>query len=265
MHRFLLKILMTYCMLFPSLVVADPNDDEIIFDDESEETEKPKGETEDAETPPAKRAPVEQVVERITDEQGLLRSMDEYDTHLPYEKMRKNIPKFHIDAALGPAIGMFGLSSHAGPAVQIAGLWRTWRYFGWGAVFDAQFLMSKGVSRPGFAPAIVGKFFIPLRRRHYLTPQDSWEIGVQLASGYIEQGLVHSNLKWVANGVLLSIGLDLSYWYTTYVRFFGRMELISPFWVDLCEESSALRHCETQERFDGRMITFLAGVSFAIW
>ena len=93
------KIIFLYCMLFalPGLAVAT-DDEEIIFDDEEGENKKP-GDKEDEEEPPAKPAPVEQVVEHTTDEQGLLRNMDEYDSHLPYEKMRKDIPKFHIDAA----------------------------------------------------------------------------------------------------------------------------------------------------------------------
>lgn len=247
----------------PMVAAAAPDDGEIVFDEE--EGEKNKPESEEQETQSEKPAPVNQVVEHTADEQGLLRSMDEYDAQAPYEKMRKNIPKFHVDAAFGPAIGIAGLSSHAGPAIRLAGLWRIGRYFGWGVAFDTQFLMGKGVSRPGFSPALTAKFFIPLRRRHYLTPKESWEIGLQAAAGYIEQGLVRDNLKWVAQGIYLNAAMDLSYWYTTNMRFFGRVEFASPFWTELCEESSATRHCETRERFDGRMLAILAGVSFAIF
>lgn len=238
------------------------DEDEIVFDDENGE---PTGEEEEMIVEEEKPAPVPQRVEQINDEQGLMRSMDEYDAHLPYEKMRKDIPRFHFDAAVGPAIGLGGLASHAGPAIRLSGLWRSWRYFAWGVALDAQFLMSKGVSRPGFAPALEGKFLIPLKRRHYLTPQNSWEIGIGFAAGYVNQSLMINNQKWQADGVHLRGALDFSYWYTSYMRLYGRVEFAAPFWLSLCEESAAVKHCETRDRFDGKTLAFLGGVGFVIW
>lgn len=253
--------LLIFLMFAPTRAHAmGKEDDELVFDDE----EKPKNE-EGQEEDLAKPAPVPQRVEQVSDEQGLLRSMDEYDAHLPYEKLRKDVPNFHFDAAAGPVVGISGLSSHVGPGIRLSGIWRTWRYFGWGAAFDTQFLMGEGVSRPGFAPALVLKFFIPLKRRHDLGPRESWEIGLDLAGGYITQGLVREDLKWIAEGVHLRAGVDFSYWYTDYMRLFGRLEFAAPFWTDLCEESSAIRHCEIRERFDGKTLAFLAGIGFVIW
>ncbi len=244
---------------------AAGDDEELVMDDDPAEGE---GETdepgEDPDGTPA--APVPQRVEQVSDGQGLLTSVDHYDADSHLARLRLTVPRFQIEGALGPAIGLGDLASHTGPEVQISGLWRPWRYFAFGASFAGTLLMHQGLAHSGYAPMIDLHVLIPLARpAASLTPEKSWELGLFTRAGWVSQGVLVDTLKQRADGVHLAVGVTVYYWISATARVFGRLEVAFPRWTGLCEESASSRHCAVDPDFSGQLVLLSGGVSLAVW
>ncbi len=241
-----------------------PGDDEepVMMDDEEEPAKDPADGDDTADATPVA---VPQKVEQVSDGGGLMRSSDEYDTDRYDLKLLKDVPGFQIEGVFGPGVGIGDLASHMGPQIHVTGLFRPWRHFAVGASFLGSMLFNKGVVYSGFAPVVDLRVLIPLPRKHRLTPEKSWEIGVFSRAGYISQGVLIDTVKQRATGVYLSAGAVLYYWLSDSMRLFGQVEVSFPQWTALCEESSAARHCAASPDFTGKVLILVGGISFVVW
>ncbi len=235
------------------------NDEEIIMDDDPETT--PTGDA-----TPTEAAPVPQRVEQLSDGQGLLTSVDRYEADSHLTRLRLDVPRFQVEGQLGVGIGAGDLASHAGPQVQITGLYRPWRHFALGASFLGSLLLHQSLVHSGFAPTLDFQVPIPLARRaDALGPAGSYELAPSFRVGYISQALYTDGLKQRAEGVYLSAGLTLYYWLSDTLRVYGRFEVAFPQWTGLCEETAATRHCAIDPDVSGQVITLSGGISLAVW
>ncbi|PKN45938.1 MAG: hypothetical protein CVU59_07560 [Deltaproteobacteria bacterium HGW-Deltaproteobacteria-17] len=264
--------LLTCCVVLSMLlgpvsgaVASAPGDDDepVMMDDEDEPGSGDPAEG--GETGDATAVAVPQRVEQISDGGGLMRSTDEYDTDRFQSRLVKTTPKIQIEGVFGPGIGIGDLASHVGPQIQVTGLYRPWRYFAVGGSFLGSMLFNGGVVYSGYAPALDLHVLIPLPRKDDLSPAKSWEIGLFTRAGYVSQGVLIDTLKQRAEGLYLSAGATLYYWYSDSMRVFGRVEVSFPQWTALCEESSAMRRCTSSPDFSGQAVILTGGISFVIW
>lgn len=247
-----------------ALGAADDDEELVMDEDEAGKEGDPQETGPDGDETPA--PPVPQRVEQVSDGQGLLTSVDQYDADSHLVRMRKDAPRFHVEGAVGLAVGLGGLASHVGPQVQVAGLYRPWRHFAAGASFAGTSLMRQGLAHSGFAPMLDLHLLIPLARpAGALTPARSWELGLFTRVGYVSQGVLVDALKQRATGVYLSAGATLYFWLSESVRVFARLEVAFPQWTDLCEESASSRHCTVDPDFSGQLVLLTGGISLAVW
>lgn len=272
MIRNLILPLLVFLLAQPVFGAARVDDEEPVMEDDGlvmdgdepgEEGDPPGSEADAKGTPPA---PVPQRVEQVSDGQGLLTSVDQYDAETHLVRLRKDAPRFHLEGALGLATGLGQLASHVGPQVQVSGLYRPWRHLAVGASFAGTLLMHQGLAHSGFAPLIDLHVLVPLARpADALTPERSWELGLFTRVGYVSQGVLVEQLKQRADGVYLSAGVTVYYWISESVRVFGRLEVAFPQWTGLCEESASSRHCAVDPNFSGQLVLLTGGVSLAVW
>jgi len=229
------------------------------MDDDVEET--PTGDA-----TPAEAAPVPQRVEQVSDGQGLMTSVDEYDADSHLARLRLDVPRFQIEGQLGIGIGVGDLASHAGPQMLVTGLYRPWRHLALGASFLGSLLLYQSLVHSGYAPTLDLQVPIPLARRpQALGPAGSYELAFSARVGWVSQALHTGGLKQRAEGVFLASGVTLYYWLSDTTRVYGRLEVAFPQWTGLCEESASSRHCAVDPEVSGQVITLSGGISLAVW